>query len=177
MEKDTPLNLGEFVVEHRNDLARHAELLDGGRRAAQAQDIVNMINDHFDPETQAIYVKFPLAEPVDVYECNPQNGEWSLITGETALTPYRGFVGDELIFIGEKILVADTNRGVAIDSLKDMEIRSKDDSEVQEFSQQARVETVQRLGHEALQKGENPALSQGRWGQEITFPDISDQTS
>ena len=155
------------------DYGHHAEL---ARRFGEVVGVIEALNRGLDRRSQALYA---LAGPEDrlgtIYTSRGDGSGWERATDYSVQGMPRPFIGDSLIVIDDgTLLLVDTARRVGISNFYDLDVRWKEDEEVQQFSDDEAVGTVKKLGDLGRDTDTAPMLKRDRWGNTETDPPLDD---
>ena len=172
MSKEKPQEqLDESAQELQGRIDNYADVLANSdviiaayKRFTEIRDIVPEINEQLDRKKYVLYTEPRVPNSnVSVFQ-KPSEEEGWVELGKVNMQGFaRPFIGDTLVNLDDgRILVADTVRNVAIDSIRKLEIRPREDKVVQEFASEEATNTIRDVGRTASK----PTLRRDRWGRE-----------
>lgn len=155
------------IGDYADVIVRSNEIDEEARRLNELRELAPVINQELDRERYALHVEPPTPGRARLFVLE-DDGRW-LPWCEMSLQGFpRPFVGDSLVVRDDgTLLVADTARRLAIDSIRKLEIRPKDDESVKEFADEEAVATLRKIGETATTRADTrTTLTRDRWGRD-----------
>lgn len=160
--------LGDYE-EFINDHTEYARIVKG---MSELSAVIEALNRGLDRETSAFYAEYLKGT---LYRVETDGEFWRPLSNLLVQGSPRPFIGDRLHLTSDGVLLlVDTARQTGVAGFVHLQVRSKEDAAVGEFSGDESIGMVQKLGELARQRedGAPSVISRNRWGQETTDPSI-----